>query len=144
YEMATGKPAFGGKTMATVFDQILNRDPEPLASLNPQAPPELSHIIAKALEKDRELRYCSAADILADLKRLRRDLPPRRASDSAVQTVPSAPPTPPTTPPEEGRRRRRHAWRNKKPRPLWRRAIGLVIVAVAASYTLRHSRLPDS
>jgi eukaryotic-like serine/threonine-protein kinase len=93
YEMATGKPAFGGKTMATLFDQILNKDPEPLSSANPQAPVELSHIIGKALEKDRDLRYRSASDILADLKRLRRDSVPRRASDSASDVVASAAPS---------------------------------------------------
>jgi Tol biopolymer transport system component len=155
YEMATGRPAFGGKTMATLFDQILNRDPAPLASVNPQAPPELSHIIAKALEKDRELRYRSAADILADLKRLRRDLMPRRATESAVDAVPSPPPTPvpapptpvpaPPTPLPEGRYwRRRRLRRERNPRPLWRRPVGLVFVALAASYMLRHSRVADS
>jgi serine/threonine protein kinase/Tol biopolymer transport system component len=146
YEMATGKPAFSGKTMATLFDQILNRDPEPLASVNPQAPPELSHIIAKALEKDRELRYRTAADILADLKRLRRDLAPRRASDTVVEKpVPSAPPTPPATLPDEGwyRRRRRSRGDRKARRSVWR-AVGLVFVAIAIGNTLRHSRLADS
>jgi serine/threonine protein kinase/Tol biopolymer transport system component len=89
YEMATGKPAFSGKTMATLFDQILNKEPPPIASLNPQAPGELSPIIGKALEKDRELRYGTAADIGVDLKRLRRDLIPRRASDSAADAMAS-------------------------------------------------------
>src|SRR5262249_37849798 len=130
--------AFSGKTMATLFDQILNRDPEPLASLNPQAPHDLSHIIGKALEKDRDLRYRSAADILADLKRLRRDLVPRRSSDSAVDARPSEPPAPW----EEGRRRRRGRGEGA-PRPPWRRP-WLIFAAVALSYSLWHSRRGDS
>ena len=72
YEMATGQPAFGGKTMAVLFDQILNRSPKPLTELKPDLPADLSRIVEKALEKDRELRYRNAADIRADLKRLQR------------------------------------------------------------------------
>ena len=78
YEMATGKPAFSGKTMAVLFDGILNKDPEPIAELNPQIPAELAGVVSKALEKEKELRYRSASDIRADLKRLRRDSAPRR------------------------------------------------------------------
>ena len=87
YEMATGKQAFGGKTIATLFEQILNKDPEPLTTVNPQAPGELARIVDKALEKDRALRYRGAADIGADLKRLRRD---RFASPSASTAAPPA------------------------------------------------------
>jgi serine/threonine protein kinase len=68
YEMATGQRAFGGTTAAVVFDAILNRDPVSLTGLNPQLPAELQQIIAKTLRKNREERYQSAAEILADLK----------------------------------------------------------------------------
>jgi serine/threonine protein kinase/TolA-binding protein len=73
YEMATGRQTFPGHTTAVVFDGILNRDPAPPSTLNAILPHELDRIISKALEKDRGLRYQTAADIGADLKRLRRD-----------------------------------------------------------------------
>jgi serine/threonine protein kinase/tetratricopeptide (TPR) repeat protein len=80
YEMATGRQSFAGATTAVVFDGILNRDPALPSTLNSSVPPELDRIIEKALEKDRTLRYQSAADIRADLQRLRRDSGSRRMS----------------------------------------------------------------
>jgi eukaryotic-like serine/threonine-protein kinase len=73
YEMATGKRAFSGKTQAAIYDAILNRPPVPPRELNAQIPEDLERIISKATEKDRELRYQSASDLKADLKRVRRD-----------------------------------------------------------------------
>jgi serine/threonine protein kinase/tetratricopeptide (TPR) repeat protein len=73
YEMATGRMAFPGKTTALVLEAILNRAPASPVRVNSDSSPELERIISKALEKDRKLRYQSAADIRTDLLRLKRD-----------------------------------------------------------------------
>jgi eukaryotic-like serine/threonine-protein kinase len=73
YQMATGKLPFTGATSAVVFQGILNHDPVPPLQLNTSLPPKLQEIIEKLLEKDRDLRYQSAADLRGDLKRLKRD-----------------------------------------------------------------------
>jgi len=89
YEMATGRMAFPGSTAAIVHEAILNRAPVPVARLKPELLPKLEEVIGKALEKDRKLRYQSAAEIRTDLQRLRRDTEPARlpAATSAVGGV---------------------------------------------------------
>ena len=73
YEMATGQLAFSGRTSGVVMEAILNRAPIAAASMNSHVPPQLEEIINKALDKDRKLRYQSAADLRTDLQRLKRD-----------------------------------------------------------------------
>ncbi len=87
YEMATGQQAFPGNTFGVIFDGILNREPTPPMRLNPSLPPELEHIIQKSLEKDRKLRYQSAAELRSDLQRLKRDSDSSRAGLRSAEPV---------------------------------------------------------
>jgi len=109
YEMATGTLPFRGDTSGVIFESILNRAPTKLARLNPEVPPELERIIEKALEKDRDMRYQHASDLLADLKRLKRQ---SESSQVAVQAAPEA--------------KRGKAW-------IWI-AAGIAVVALVAAF----------
>ena len=81
YQMATGQQPFSGSTSGVIFEAILNRTPTTPVQLNPEIPAQLESVINKSLEKDRDLRFQHASDILSDLKRLRRD------TDSQVSAV---------------------------------------------------------
>ena len=116
YEMATGKAPFRGSTTATIFDGILNQTPEAPSVSNPAMPGEIDRIILRALEKDPDLRYQTAADLRSELKRLQREMSSGRISAQSAAPAAAAAP----------RRRRR----------LLPMSIGLVVAAVlaAASY----------
>ncbi|HXJ94156.1 MAG TPA: protein kinase [Terriglobia bacterium] len=123
YEMATGQVAFAGGTVAEVHDAIVNRVPAPARDLNPDVPPKLEEIINKALEKDRDLRYHSAGDVGAELKRLKRESDSGRFSVGAAIAARRAP--------ERVLLRRR---------PLWLAGclLALVLVGLAAAWFTRH------
>src|SRR6266540_27272 len=91
--MATGRHPFTGSTSAIIFDAILNRAPTPPVRLNPELPAELERIVNKTLEKDKDLRYQSAAEIKTDLKRARRDTESGRTGtvSAAAVSPPAAP-----------------------------------------------------
>jgi serine/threonine protein kinase/Flp pilus assembly protein TadD len=87
YEMATGVLPFQGNTTAIIFDHILNETAEPISKRNSKAPAELDRIVGKALEKDRDYRCQTAAELRADLKRLKRDLESSGRGDSATRNA---------------------------------------------------------
>jgi serine/threonine protein kinase/outer membrane protein assembly factor BamD (BamD/ComL family) len=158
YEMATGRQSFPGHTTAVVFDGILNRDPAPPSTINAALPAELDRIVSKALEKDKSLRYQTAADLGADLKRLRRDSGSRQglspagsgasvlASDATVvipsgaattiggtSGIGSAPTMVAASPGSQSPRDASQVLRNAAKTPwVWGVGTGVVIVAIAA------------
>jgi Tol biopolymer transport system component len=89
YEMATGALPFRGETSAMICEAIVNRAPVAAVRLNSELPAELERIINKALEKDRDLRYRSAADLETDLKRLRRDTDSGRTATTILPAIPN-------------------------------------------------------
>ncbi len=91
YQMVTGRQPFSGNTSVGVVDALLHKEPPPVQQLNPSVPRELRDIISKTMEKNRELRYQSAADVRVDLQRLRRDShnlsPPQTDNEQTTETL---------------------------------------------------------
>jgi eukaryotic-like serine/threonine-protein kinase len=92
YEMATGRQAFAGNTSGVIFAAILEREPPPPSRVNPNLPAAFDNIVSKALEKNPKLRYQHAADLSADLQRLKRDTDSGRTSSPSTARVPAAAP----------------------------------------------------
>ena len=96
YEMITGQQAFSGPSTAVVFDGILNRTPPPVSLIASEIPPVLEQILARSLHKDREQRYQSAAELRADLERLRRVRESGSSVAASTMGIPALAPAPST------------------------------------------------
>jgi serine/threonine protein kinase/tetratricopeptide (TPR) repeat protein len=129
YEMSTGRPAFAGATSGVIFEAVLNRQPPAPLRLNPAIPEDLERIVHNALEKDRALRYQTAADLKADLQRLRRDIATQTARVGSRASAPWPRHSTSTGPRRVGR---------------WRAIAGAMLAAAATTIAIAefHGRRP--
>jgi len=106
YEMATGSLPFHGESTGAVFEAIVHREPIDVVKLNPALPAELGRIVAKSMEKDRDLRYFTAADLRSDLKRMKRDSSSARIKPFEIEISPGSRHSVTIIPPSANRRKR--------------------------------------
>ena len=136
YEMATGQLPFRGESSGVIFNAILERPPVPAVRLNQEVPPKLEDIINKALEKDKNLRYQGAAEMRADLQRLKRDTDSGRSatSISAERTEPHTSATKNVSDTAAVSRTRSSGWKR------WVAAVGVLALVLAAFVIYLQSR----
>ncbi len=134
YEMCTGRQAFSGNTSGVLFEAILNKIPPAPSRVNPELPVRLDEVIYKCLEKDREMRYQSAAELRADLKRLRRETQSARVLAESGATVAT----------RAGYRAQQLPWWKQKTVMAAAAALVLMAAAVGGYFVLRGGDKIDS
>jgi serine/threonine protein kinase/Tol biopolymer transport system component len=145
YEMCTGRAPFDGKTSAVIFQKILDRAPEPPHAINPSLPTRLAEVILKALEKDRDLRCQTAAEMRADLKRIQRDTTAGHRSPELATDVSPTTAEAPIGPPSSGSVLIAEARRHKTAVAVG--AVAIVALLTAAGYGIYRALLggaPDT
>jgi eukaryotic-like serine/threonine-protein kinase len=137
YEITTGALPFPAGSSAEIFKAILDADPVPAVRLNPTVPAELERIISKALEKDRNLRYQSAAEMRADLQRLKRDSDSGRSAATITAATSGISPAVVTSSSSAAFTPARSRWK------LWAAVGGAALIAIAAFVYLQSRPLPQ-